>query len=83
MVRFEKDKVIIEIATEYPAETWTVAMRDLLTGISLIRKDMVPDNDDCIYGMCELLQHMLPDGCSFQKMLKLKETIESGSRKTK
>ena len=83
MVRFEKNKLVIEIECQCPTGVWKDAMRDLLTGISLIKKDLVEDSGDCIYGLCELILEMLPEERDLREMLKLKEMIESDSRKTK
>lgn len=58
-------------------------MRDLLTGNSFIRTEMLDERNDCIYGLCDFLLKMLPEERDLREMLKLKETIESGSRKTK
>lgn len=61
MVRFEKDKIVIEIESSFPAYEWQERVRDIVYAISAIDKDRVDNDHDCIYGLCELLLEMLPD----------------------
>lgn len=61
MVRFEKDKIVVEMSSRFPASDWAVRVRNLVYAISAIDKDRVDNDHDCIYGLCELLLEMLPD----------------------
>lgn len=61
MVRFEKDKIVVEMSSRFPASDWAVRVRDLVYAISAIDKDRVDNDHDCIYGLCVLLLEMLPD----------------------
>lgn len=69
MVRFEKDKVIIEIQTKWPTDKWKDIVRDLVYAIGALDKERVDNDNDCTYGMCDLLVEMLPDEFDLRKML--------------
>lgn len=69
MVRFEKDKLIIEIQTRWPADKWKDIVRDLVYAIGALDKERVDNDNDCTYGMCDLLVEMLPDEFDLRKML--------------
>lgn len=69
MVRFEKDKLIIEIQTKWPADKWKDIVRDLVYAIGALDKERVDNDNDCTYGMCDLLVEMLPDEFDLRKML--------------
>ena len=60
MVRFEKDKIVIEIESQFPKEEWLEHVRDLVWAIGAIDKDMVDRKNDGIYGLCQLVLEMLP-----------------------
>lgn len=70
MVRFEKDKLVIEMEGTWPADRWVDVMRDLIRCISITDKERVDNNLDCIYGVCDLLEAMLPDEQDARKMIK-------------
>ena len=71
MVRIEKDKLVVEIGTgSFPADRWVEVMRDLIRCISIVDKDRVDINTDCIYGVCDLLEAMLPDEQDARKLIK-------------
>lgn len=72
MVRFEKEKIVIEIATKWPVCKWKEIISDLLFAIGAMDKDRVDNNNDCIYGVCDLLTEMLPDERILEKMLEEK-----------
>lgn len=69
MVRFEKDKLIIEMQTKWPADKWKDIVRDLVYAIGALDKERVDNDNDCTYGMCDLLVEMLPDEFDLRKML--------------
>lgn len=69
MVRFEKEKVIIEIQTKWPTDRWKDIVRDLVYAIGALDKERVDNDNDCTYGMCDLLMEMLPDEFDLRKML--------------
>ncbi len=69
MVRFEKEKVIIEIQTKWPTDKWKDIVRDLVYAIGALDKERVDNDNDCTYGMCDLLMEMLPDEFDLRKML--------------
>lgn len=68
MVRFEKDRFIIEIDSQFPFSDWLSMMNDLITGIGILNKEMLDPQNDCTYGMTNLLQQMLPDENTARKM---------------
>lgn len=51
MVRFEKEKIVIEIASSFPANDWLERVRDIVYAIGAIDKDRVDNDHDCIYGL--------------------------------
>ena len=70
MVRFEKDKLVIEIETQFPTDEWIEHVRDLVWAIGAIDKDMVDRKNDGIYGLCQLVLEMLPDEAAAREMIK-------------
>lgn len=72
MVRFEKDKIVIEIESSFPTYDWQERVRDLVYAIGAIDKDRVDDDHDCIYGLCSLLMEMLPEENDVREMLRAK-----------
>lgn len=70
MVRFEKDKMIIEMESHFPTESWVDTMRDLIHCIAIANKELVGENCDCLYGVCELMEAMLPDERVMRKLVK-------------
>ena len=59
MVRFEKDKLVIEIVTKYPEDDLRELQRDLLRLMRAADKDMIDNDNDSVAGVCSLLEEML------------------------
>lgn len=70
MVRIEKDKVVIELESRFPAESWVECMRDIVRCIAIADKERLDNDTDCIYGLCDLLEAMLPDETEARKLVK-------------
>lgn len=70
MVRFEKDKIVVEVVSRFPENDWLERVRDIVTAIGAIDKDRVDNNTDCINGLCALLLEMLPDEGSLRDLLR-------------
>lgn len=70
MVRIEKDKLVIEMEGTFPADRWVDVMRDLIRLVSIADKDLVGSGTDCIFGVCDLLEAMLPDERDARKMIR-------------
>ncbi len=69
MVRFEKDKIVIEIESVLPADDWCMFVRDIISAVGAIDKDLVDNNNDCIYGLSKLLLEMMPEEIVLRKMI--------------
>ena len=69
MVRFEKEKIVIEIATKWPSDKWKEIMNDLIFAIGALDKERIDNNNDCTYGMCDLLLELMPEEKDLRKML--------------
>lgn len=61
MVRFEKDKLVIEITNNFPADCWADTIRSLLRMVSIADKELLSGERDALYDVCTLLEEMLPD----------------------
>lgn len=59
MVRFEKDKLVIEIVTKFPEDDLRELQRDLLRLMSAADKDMIDNDNDYICGVCSFLEDLL------------------------
>lgn len=59
MVRFEKDKLVIEIETKFPEDDLRELQRDLLRLMSAADKDMIDNDNDYICGVCSFLEELL------------------------
>lgn len=59
MVRFEKDKLVIEIVTALPEEYVVELQRDLLRLMSAADKDMIDNDNDSVAGVCSFLEELL------------------------
>ena len=70
MVRFEKDKIVVEIESQFPTDEWIEHVRDLVWAIGAIDKDMVDSKNDGIYGLCQLVLELLPDEAAAREMIK-------------
>ena len=68
MVRFEKDKLVIEIVTKFPEDDLRELQRDLLRLMRAADKDMIDNDNDSVAGVCSLLEEMLaPAGAGDQR----------------
>lgn len=70
MVRFEKDKLVIEMGTPFPADRWVELMRDLIRCIAAADKELLDNDPDFVNGVCVLLEAMLPDEANARKLSK-------------
>ena len=61
MVRFEKDRFVVEVENHFPASAWLSTVTDIVHAISAVDKERVSNEYDFIYGLCDLLEAMLPD----------------------
>lgn len=68
MVRFEKDKLVIEIVTKYPEDDWLEHVRDLVWAIGAIDGELA--DQERIYGLCQLVLDMLPNEAEAREMIK-------------
>ena len=59
-----------EIETAAPALTAHRIMHDLVYAMGAINKDLVDNDTDCIYWLCELLKEMIPGEDDLEKMEK-------------
>ena len=60
MVKFENGKYTVEVADPYPASAWLDTMTDLIRAIGEANKEYTTGERDFIYGLCALLEDMLP-----------------------
>lgn len=72
MVRFEKDKIVVEVPSPFPADEWLRYVQDLVYAIGAIDKDRVDNDHDCISGLCDLLMEMLPEETDMRELLRVK-----------
>ncbi len=72
MVRFEKDKIVVEIPSMFPAADWLERVSDLVYAIGAIDKDRVDNDNDCIYTLCSLILEMMPEEGDVLEMLQAK-----------
>lgn len=72
MVRFEKNKIVVEIESITPADDWCMFVRDLISAVGAIDKDLLDNNNDCIYGISKLLFEMIPDELIIREMINKK-----------
>lgn len=68
MVRFEKDKLVIEIVTKFPENDWLEHVRDLVWAIGAIDGELA--DQERIYGLCQLVLDMLPNEAEAREMIK-------------
>ena len=57
MVRFEKDKIVVEIESQFPADEWIEHVRDLVWAIGAINGELA--EQERIYGLCQLVLELL------------------------
>ncbi|WP_283389114.1 hypothetical protein [Barnesiella viscericola] len=72
MVRFEKDKIVVEIPSMFPVADWLERVSDLVYAIGAIDKDRVDNDNDCIYTLCSLILEMMPEEGDVLEMLRAK-----------
>ena len=68
MVRFEKDKLVIEIVTAFPEEYVVEHVRDLVWAIGAIDGELA--DQERMYGLCQLVLDMLPNEAEAREMIK-------------
>lgn len=68
MVRFEKDKIVVEIETQFPADEWIEHVRDLVWAIGAINGELA--DQERIYGLCQLVLELLPEEAAAREMIK-------------
>lgn len=69
MVKFENGKYTVEVADPYPASAWLDTMTDLIRAIGAANKEYTTGERDFIYGLCALLEDMLPSEEQARRML--------------
>lgn len=72
MVRFEKDKIVVEIPSMFPVADWLERVSGLVYAIGAIDKDRVDNDNDCIYTLCSLILEMMPEEGDVLEMLRAK-----------
>lgn len=68
MVKFEKDKFVMEMENPFPVSMWLSTVTDIVRAISSVDKERVSNEYDFIYGLCDLLEAMLPDERQAKRM---------------
>ena len=68
MVRFEKDKIVVEIESQFPADEWIEHVRDLVWAIGAINGELA--DQERIYGLGQLVLELLPDEAAAREMIK-------------
>lgn len=61
MVRFEKDKYVIEVPSSFPTEDWKQLMTDILSAIGSIDPQLLEGEHDSVFGLTRFLLQMLPE----------------------
>ena len=59
MVRFEENKLIIEIVTHWPQESWKELHTGLCDLIRYVKQDTI--HDDTLYSVVDLLSELMPE----------------------
>lgn len=72
MIHVEPDKLVISIKTPFPCTAWTEIMFALVRAISIMDKDRIDNDSDCTFGLCQLLEEMLPGEADMEKILQKK-----------
>lgn len=72
MVRFEKDKIVVEIPSMFPAADWLEHVRNLTYAVGALDKDRVDNDHDCIWGLSNLILQMMPEEEDLLEMLRAK-----------
>lgn len=73
MVKFENGKYTVEVTDPYPASAWLDTVTDLIRAIGAANKEYATGDRDFIYGLCVLLEYMLPSEEQAQRMLSAPE----------
>jgi hypothetical protein len=68
MTRFETERLVIEIKTMSPAETWMDLQRGLCGIVRNVREDTIMN--DSFYAVIDFLEELLPDWKDVCKMQK-------------
>lgn len=68
MVKFEKDRFVVEVENPFPVSMWLSTVADIVRAIGSVDKERVSNEYDFIYGLCDLLEAMLPDEKQARRM---------------
>ena len=79
MVRFEKDKLVIEIETKFPEDDLRELQRDLLRLICAADKDRIDNDNDCICGVCGFLEELLAGSPCSERHVGIQPTCGAGA----
>ena len=73
MIRFEEKKLVIEIDTAFPVDTWL----DLHRGICDIVRNVKQDNiiDSSFYNVVDLLEELTPNEVEAKKMVESNKVV--------
>ena len=77
MVKFENGKYTVEVTDPYPASAWLDTVTDVIRAIGAANKEYATGDRDFIYGLCVLLEDMLPSEEQAQRMLSAPENRKS------
>lgn len=67
MVRFEKDKIVIEIESKFPEYKWEYMVKGLVRCIGAMDPELI--HGDTLGGVCSLIEGMIPDEQWLKKKL--------------
>ncbi len=67
MVRFEKDKIVIEIESKFPEYEWEYIVKSLVRCIGAMDPEL--NHGDILGGVCSLIEGMIPDEMWLKKKL--------------
>lgn len=67
MVRFEKNKIVIEIESKFPEYEWEDMVKSLVRCIGAMDPEL--NNGDILGGVCSLIENMIPDEQWLKKKL--------------
>ena len=81
MVKFEKGKYTVEVTDPYPASAWLDTVTDIIRAIGAANKEYATGDRDFIYGLCVLLEDMLPSEEQAMKMMPGKAAPPGGPEK--
>ena len=73
MVKFENGKYTVEVTDPYPASAWLDTVTDVIRAIGAANKEFANGERDFIYGLCVLLEEMLPSEEQARRMLSVPE----------